>query len=116
MNSVQGVPPIEYPASYSNARPLSRSDFDWRSGFHALSALALRSLWLFLIIDGFIHYRDLAAFVAHTMQWYFLQDGIAQLLLGTGVACWLTALGFWVNVLRLAPHHRHRLLRQHRNH
>jgi hypothetical protein len=75
----------------------------------------LRSLWLFLIIDSFIHYRDLSAFIAHATQWYFLQDGIAQLLLGAGIACWLVALGLWLHVSRLTPHHRHPLLRQHRN-
>jgi len=105
MSSVQGARPIEYPVPYSNARP--SPGFNWRAAVPVLTAWAWRSLGLFLIIDGLIYYRKLASLMARAGQWYFLQDGIAQFLLGMGVACWLIALGLCVRVLRVAAHRRH---------
>jgi hypothetical protein len=107
MNQVQAARLVDYPLSYSPPRLLPRSDFDWRAGAHILTVLAWRSLGLFLVFDSLIHYRELAAVIARTAQWYLMQDGFAQWLLGMGFTCWLIGFGLWLRVLLLTPR-RHR--------
>jgi hypothetical protein len=114
MNSAQGARPMDYPITYPNVTISSRPGLDWLAALNAVKVLAIRSLWLFLIINTLIHYRDLTAFTARATQWYLAQDRFAEWLLGGGVGCWLVALLLWLSVLCFAPHRR-RSSRRRRN-